>query len=83
MHRARQFFVWQPWADQSPCEIQTKQPGERFMRCQSRCLISTESTRGEYFEILFHSHNSRSLYLYVPTGFRSHEANMEFNELYT
>lgn len=56
---------------------------ERFIRCQIRCLISTESTRGEYFEILFHSCNSHSLYLYIPIGFRSHEANMECNELYT
>lgn len=50
---------------------------------QTGCLIPTKSTRGEYFEILFHSHNSHSLYLYIPIGFWSHEANMEFNELYT
>ena len=53
------------------------------MRCQIRCLISIESTRGEYFEILFRGRNSYSVCLYVPTGFWPREANMEWHELYT
>lgn len=39
--------------------------------------------KGECFEILFCSHNSHYLYLYIPIGFCSREANMEFDKLYT
>lgn len=37
--------------------------------------------KGEYFKILFCSHNSFSLCLYIPIGFWSHEASVEFDKL--